>query len=71
MARNVPLAEAKAEARQLDADARAHPHHCAECKPRQPCAELRQMRTELATRCRDVQTWFGPGPGQEGLWPAS
>ena len=67
MARNVPLAEATAEARQLDADLKSHGHDCPDCKPRQPCQVKRDMAADLRRRRREIRTWFAPGPDQEAL----
>lgn len=64
---NVLLAEAKADARDLAASVRDHPHHCHYCQPRKPCQELREMRADLARMRLAIRTWFDPGPDQGTL----
>ena len=68
MARNVALAEKKAEVAEMAAEERSHRALCRDCKPRQPCGYLADLRSELAATRGEVASWFAPGPDQGTLW---
>jgi len=68
MARNVALAERQAEVAEMAAEEHTHRALCRDCKPRQPCRYLVDLRSELAAARQEVASWFAPGPGQGTLW---
>ena len=69
--RNIPLAERRAEARDLDARLKEHRKACYTCRSRNPCdvaADLAaDLAAELAEARQDIRTWFDPGPDQGEL----
>lgn len=69
--KNIPLAEAKADARALEQATRTHRLECVRCTVRDgrlmACEDLRQMRAELRERRAAIRTWFDPGPDQGTL----
>lgn len=70
-ARNVPLAEARAEARALEDQMKRHRQECVKCgsgKGRIRCEAYKEMAASLSALKRQIKDWFAPGKDQADLF---